>query len=88
MHFNSTDVKIPDNQKDLGLILGSKFNFNEHIESKIFKCNKIIGLIKKLSLILSTKSLLTIHKSFARPNLYYADKSYDKPLSESLKRKI
>ena len=63
-------------------------NFNEHFESKITKCNKIIGLIKKLSLILSRKNLLTIYKSFVRPNLDYADIIYDKPLNESLKRKI
>ena len=44
--------------------------------------------MKKLSLILSRKSLLTIYKSFVRPNLDYADIIYDKPLNESLKRKI
>ena len=71
LQFNSTNVKIADSQKDLGLILDSKLNFNEDIESKITKCNKIIGLMKKLSLILSRKSLLTIYKSFVRPNLDY-----------------
>ena len=88
LQFNSTDVQITDSQKHLDLILDSKLNFNEHIESKITKCNKIIGLMKKLSLILSRKSLLTIYKSFVRPNLDYADIIYDKPLNESLKRKI
>ena len=88
MQFNSRDVQITDSHKHLGLILYSKWNFNEHIESKITKCNKIIGLMKKISLILSRKSLLTIYKSFVRPNLDYADIIYDKPLNESLKRKI
>ena len=44
--------------------------------------------MKKLSLILSRKGLLTIYKSFVRPNLDYADVIYDKPYNESLKRKI
>ena len=88
LQFNSTDVQIADSQKHLGLILNSKLNFNEHIESKITKCNKIIGLMKKLSLIQSRKSLLTIYKSSVRHNLDYADIIYDKPLKESLKRKI
>ena len=35
-----------DRQKHLGLILDSKLNFNEHIENKITKCNKVIGLMK------------------------------------------
>ena len=39
--------------------------------------------MKKLSLILSRKSLLTIYKSFVRPNLGYADIIYSKPLNES-----
>ena len=69
-------------------MLGSKLNFNEHIENKITKCNKIIGLMEKLSLILSRKSLLTIYKSFVRPNLDYVDMIYDKTFNESLKRKI
>ena len=88
LQFTSTDVQIADSQKHLGLILDPKLNFNEHIESKITKYNKIIGLMKKLSLILSRKSLLTIFKSFVRPNLDYADIIYDKPFNESLKRKI
>ena len=88
MQFNGTDVQIADSQKYLGLILDSKLNFNEHVESKITKCNKIIGLMKKLSLILSGKSLLTIYKSFVSLNLDYADIIDDKPLNESFKRKI
>ena len=60
LQFSSTDVRIADSQKHLRLILDSKLGFNENIESKITKCNKIIGLMKKLFLILSRKSLLTI----------------------------
>ena len=88
LHFDSTSVQVADSQKHLGLVLDSKLNFNEHIESKIRKCNKIIGLMKKLFQILSRKSLLTIYKSFVRPNLDYADIICDKPLNESFKKKI
>ena len=45
-------------------------------------------LMKKLSLILSRESLLTIYKSFVTPNLDYADIIYDKPSNESLKSNI
>ena len=44
--------------------------------------------MKRLSLILSRKSLLTIYKSFVRPTLDYADIIYDKSFNESFKRKI
>ena len=88
LQFNSTGIQIADSQKRSGLILDPKFNFNEHIESKTTKYNKIIGLMNKLSLILSGKNLLTIYKSIVRPNLYYANIIYNKPFNESLKRKI
>ena len=44
--------------------------------------------MKKLSLFLSRKTLLTIYKSFVRPNLDYADIIYNKPYNESFKTKI
>ena len=69
MHFNSTNGQVTDSHKHLGLVVDSNLNFNEHVDSKITKCNKIIGLMKKRSQFLSRKSLLTIYKSFVRPNL-------------------
>ena len=44
--------------------------------------------MKRISLLLPRKNLLTIFKSFVRPNLGYADIIYDKPFNESFKRKI
>ena len=41
--------------------------------------------MKKLYLILGKKSLLTIYKSFVRPNLGYTYIINNKPLNESLK---
>ena len=43
--LNNTKVKLATSQKHLGLILDSKRDFNEHIDSKMNKCNKIIGII-------------------------------------------
>ena len=43
--------------------------------------------MKKLSLFLSRKTLLTAYKSFVRPNLDYADIIYDKSFNESFKTK-
>ena len=86
--FNDTKVQLATSQKHLGLILDSKLDFNEHIGDKINKCHKIIGIMKRLSLILSRKSLLTIYKSFVRPNLNCADIIYGKPFNESFKRKL
>ena len=43
--FNDTKVQIANRQKHLGLILDSKLDFSEQIDSKINKCSKIIGIM-------------------------------------------
>ena len=63
----------------LETVLDSKLNFNTHIDQKIRKCNKLIGLMKRLSLNLPQSALLTIYKSFIRQHLEYGDILYDKP---------
>ena len=68
--------------------LDEKLNFSQHINIKISKANKGIGIIKRLSHILPRKSLLTICKSFIRPHLDYCDVIYDQPNNESFCTKI
>ena len=45
--------------------------------------NKLIGLIKRLSVNVPRKALLSIYKSFIRPHLDYGDILYDKPENEN-----
>ena len=40
--FNGTKLQLANSQKHLGLILNSKLDFNESIDNKINKYNKII----------------------------------------------
>ena len=46
--FNNNVLTSPC-QKHLGLVLDSKLSFNDHVNQKINKFNKIIGLMKRLS---------------------------------------
>ena len=69
LQFNNNNVQSANSQKHLGLVLDSKLDFNEHVNNKINKCNKSIGIMKKLSLTLSRNSLLTVYKTFVRPIL-------------------
>ena len=68
--------------------LDEKLNFSQHINIKISKANKGIGIIKRLSHIRPRKSLLTIYKSFIRPHLDYCDVTYDQPNNECFCTKI
>ena len=55
----------------VGLFLNNKLDVNKHLDEKINKCNKIIGMMKKLSPLVSRQSLLTIYRSFVRQILDY-----------------
>ena len=77
--FNIAPVARTACQKHLGWYVDEKLNFHGHINSKILKANKGIGIIKSLSNTLPRKSLLTIYKSFIRPYLDYCDIIYDQP---------
>ena len=84
--FNNVPVKRCSIQKHLGI--HEKLNFNHHVKEKIFKANKGIGVIKKLSNTLPRDALLTNYKSFVRPHLDYGDIIYDQPQNESFCNKL
>ena len=58
--FNNNDIVTCSDQKHLGIVLDSKLNFASHVNQKIKKCNKLIGLIRRLSVHLPRNALLTI----------------------------
>ena len=88
LYLNAAPVSNTLFQKHLGLILDKKLLFRDHLNEKITRCNKGIGLIKRLSKCLPRKTLLTIYKSFVRPHLDYADVIYDQPHNSSFCNKI
>ena len=51
------------------MLLNRSLNFNEHVHSKMNKCHKIIGLIKKLLIHLLREALRRIYESFVTPKL-------------------
>ena len=75
--FNTVPVARTTCQKYLGLYLNEKLSFYNHVNAKISKPNKGMGIIKQLSNALPRNSLLTIYKSFIRPHLDYCDMIYD-----------
>ena len=86
--FNKIDISECPHQKHLGIVLDSKLNFNAHVDQKIKNCNRIIGLIRQLSINISRNDLLTIDKSFVRPHFDYSYILYDKLDYESFQSKL
>ena len=86
--FNNSTVQQISSQKHLGIHLDEELTFKHHINEKINKANKGIGIIRKLNNILPRSALLTIYRSFTRPHLDYGDVIYDQPENESFTTKI
>ena len=86
--FNNNNITRCSHQKHLGVVLDSNLNFNTHIDQKIKKCNKIVGLIRRLSVYLPRNALLTIYKSFVRQHLNYGDILYDKRSNDNFQSKM
>ena len=70
-------------QKHLGLILGSKLSFERHLNEKIIKAKKGIGIIKYLSKFLPLKTLDQMYKALVRSHLDYCDIIYHIPAFNS-----
>ena len=79
IYFNGVEVKTVEFHKHLGLILDSKLTFASHINEKISKARKGIGIIKSLSRFLSIKTLNLIFKMYIRPHLDFCDVIYHIP---------
>ena len=77
--FNGTVVAKVDNHKHLGLILDPRLSFVKHLNEKITKAKKNIGVIKHLSKYLPLRTLDQIYKSLVRPHLDYCDIIFHEP---------
>ena len=80
LYFNGSLVKQVSSHKHLGLILDSKLSFAQHINEKIQKGRKWIGIIKHLRSYLPVKSLEQIYKMHVRPHFDYCDIIYHVPI--------
>ena len=73
LFFNNMEVKQVNEDKHLGLILDSKLTFSSHINEKLSKPRKGIGVIKYLSSYVPVKTLDQIYKMYVRPHLDLCD---------------
>ena len=76
--FSHISCCVIDKHSDLDL----KLTFNEHINESWR------GVVKRLSSTNTSRNPLTIHKSFVRPLLDYADVVYSKPFNERFENKL
>ena len=88
LNFNGSAIAVQECQKHLGLVLDKKLAFDHHLNEKILKANKGIGLLNRLRKFLPRDSLVTIYKAFVRPHLDYGDIIYDCPENATFAQKL
>ena len=76
--YNGTIVAKMNGQKQLGIILDS---FKNHLNEKIIKAKKYLGIIKYLSIFLPHKTLDLMYKALVCSHLDYSEIIYHIPPS-------
>ena len=77
--FNGVPVSRAPEQKHLGLILRPSLSFSSHINEKIKKAKKNIGIIKHLNSFLPFLTLKLMYNALVRSHFDYCDVIYHIP---------
>ena len=84
LFFNGIPVKRESHTQHLGVILDQRLNFRIHIQEKIKKANKGLGLLRFLSKYTTRPVLDKMYKMYVRPHLDYGDVIYHDQLKDSM----
>ena len=84
LYFNGIPVKRENHTEHLGVILDQRLNFRLHIEEKIKKANKGLGLLRFLSKYTTRPVLDKMYKMYVRPHLDYGDIIYHNQVKDSM----
>ena len=98
MHFGNSNTKfdyvmeghVLDKskcEKDIGVYVDDKLNFEYHIYEKIKKANKILAIIRRTFTKMDANIFCQLFKGLVRPHLEYAQAVWS-PQSKTLIRKI
>ena len=72
MWARNTNIEKVSSGKDLGVIIDQALNFSEHINSKVNKANRNLGMIFRTFTYMDKEIFLNLYKSLVRPHLEYA----------------
>ena len=67
-HF---DVPNCSEEKDLGILFEVFLKFNKQVANTVFRCNRLIGLIKRSFQFMTKKLFITLYKSLIRSIIDY-----------------
>ena len=66
-------MQISSDEKDLGVVIDNKLNFEKHIVEKVNKANSIMGVIRRTFEYMDDKIFKIRYTSLVRPHVEFAD---------------
>ena len=70
---HNNTLQFISQEKDLGVIFNSRLSFDSHINDKVSKANKILGLTRSTFTILNEVTLEKLYKAFVRHHLKFSN---------------
>ena len=67
------NLKYSTCEKDIGVFIDSKLNFDVHIANKVNRANKIMGVIRRTFDYIDEDMFKIVFKSLVRPHIEYAN---------------
>lgn len=83
-HLDDQELRISEEERDLGVILDPKLTFETHMWSKIKKANSIMGVIRRSFTYMDDPIFLSLYKSLVRPHLEYANQAWSPHLRKHI----
>ena len=81
-YLNNAPLNTVQETKYLGVTLQSDLKFNTHIQNKISKANRQLGMIKRALHHAPEKARLLAYTSLCRPHVEYAASVWDTPITK------
>ena len=72
-HLGNILSKLTHMEKDLGILVDSALNFEDHISTKVKKGNSMMGMIRRSFQFLNIKTFLPLYKALVRSGLEYGE---------------
>ena len=70
---NTVDIKVVEQEKDLGVMFQENLKFDKHISLAVNKANRILGLVKRTFTYMDKSTFLYLYKSLIRSHLDSGD---------------
>ena len=71
--MNGSNLRVTNQEKDLGIIVDSVLKFRQQAAQAVFKANRILAVIRRSFCTIDASTLPVLYKSLVRPHLEYGN---------------